>query len=111
MGDSSAIRKKDYLDELERLTVELVKLQEWVKAKGLKVVVLFEGRDAAGKGGVIKAITGGLNPRSARIAALPMPTEKERTQWYFQRYVVQLPSAGNWSSSTAAGTTARASRR
>jgi polyphosphate kinase 2 len=94
MGDSSAIRKKDYLDELERLTVELVKLQEWVKAKGLKVVVLFEGRDAAGKGGVIKAITGGLNPRSARIAALPMPTEKERTQWYFQRYVVQLPSAG-----------------
>jgi len=94
MGDSSEIRKKDYLDELERLTVELVKLQEWVKAKGLKVVALFEGRDAAGKGGVIKAITGGLNPRSARIAALPAPTEKERTQWYFQRYVAQLPAAG-----------------
>ena len=94
MGDSSAIRKKDYLDELERLTVELVKLQEWVKAKGLKVVALFEGRDAAGKGGVIKAITGGLNPRSARIAALPAPSEKEKTQWYFQRYVAQLPSGG-----------------
>jgi polyphosphate kinase len=94
MGDSSAIRKKDYLDELERLTVELVKLQEWVKAKGLKVVALFEGRDAAGKGGVIKAITGGLNPRYARIAALSVPTEKERTQWYFQRYVAQLPAAG-----------------
>ena len=94
MGDSSAMRKKDYLDELERLTVELVKLQEWVKAKGLKVVALFEGRDAAGKGGVIKAITGGLNPRFARIAALPVPTEKEKTQWYFQRYVAQLPSAG-----------------
>jgi polyphosphate kinase len=94
MGDSSAIKKKEYLDELERLTVELVKLQEWVKAKGLKVVALFEGRDAAGKGGVIKALTGGLNPRYARIAALSVPTEKERTQWYFQRYVAQLPSAG-----------------
>ncbi len=94
MGDKSAMRKQDYLDELDRLTVELVKLQEWVKAKGLKVVALFEGRDAAGKGGVIKAITGGLNPRYARIAALSVPTEKERTQWYFQRYVAQLPSAG-----------------
>ena len=94
MGEKSAMRKKDYFDELDRLTVELVKLQEWVKAKGLKVVLLFEGRDAAGKGGVIKAITGGLNPRYARIAALPVPTEKEKTQWYFQRYVAQLPSAG-----------------
>jgi polyphosphate kinase 2 len=94
MGEKSAMRKRDYFDELDRLTIELVKLQEWVKAKGLKVVVLFEGRDAAGKGGVIKAITGGLNPRSARIAALPVPTEKERTQWYFQRYVAELPSAG-----------------
>jgi polyphosphate kinase len=94
MGDSSALRKKDYLEELDRLTIELVKLQEWVKAKGLKVVALFEGRDAAGKGGVIKAITAGLNPRYARIAALAAPTEKERTQWYFQRYVSQLPSGG-----------------
>jgi polyphosphate kinase 2 len=94
MGDKSAISKKDYLEELDRLTVELVKLQEWVKANGLKVVVLFEGRDAAGKGGVIGAITNGLNPRYARIAALGVPTEKEKTQWYFQRYVAQLPSAG-----------------
>lgn len=94
MGDTSAIGKKDYLEELDRLTVELVKLQEWVKAKGLKVVALFEGRDAAGKGGVIKAITVGLNPRSARIAALAAPTERERTQWYFQRYVAELPAGG-----------------
>ncbi len=94
MGETSAIKKKGYLDELDRLTVELVKLQEWVKAKGLKVVALFEGRDAAGKGGVIKAITGGLNPRYARIAALGVPTEKEKTQWYFQRYVAQLPAGG-----------------
>jgi len=94
MGDKSALSKKDYLDELDKLTVELVKLQEWVKAKGLRVVVLFEGRDAAGKGGVIKAITSGLNPRFARIVALAAPTEKEKTQWYFQRYVSQLPSGG-----------------
>ena len=94
MGEKSAMRKGDYLEELDRLTVELVKLQVWVKAKGLKVVVLFEGRDAAGKGGVIKAIAGGLNPRYARIAALGVPTEKEKTQWYFQRYVAQLPAGG-----------------
>ncbi len=94
MGDKSTIGKKEYFDELDRLTVELVKLQEWVKAKGLRVVVLFEGRDAAGKGGVIKAITSGLNPRFARIVALAAPTEKEKTQWYFQRYVAQLPSGG-----------------
>ncbi len=94
VGDKSAMKKKDYLDELDRLTVELVKLQEWVKARKLKVVVLFEGRDAAGKGGVIKAITGGLNPRYARIAALAAPTERERNQWYFQRYAAQLPTGG-----------------
>jgi polyphosphate kinase 2 len=94
MKEKSALSKQDYEDELERLTVELVKLQEWVKFKGLRVVVLFEGRDAAGKGGVIKAITEGLNPRQARIAALGIPTEKEKGQWYFQRYVAQLPSAG-----------------
>jgi len=92
--EHSKVSKQDYEDELERLTVELVKLQEWVKAKGLRVVVLFEGRDAAGKGGVIKAITEGLNPRFARIAALGVPTEKEKSQWFFQRYVAQLPSAG-----------------
>ena len=94
MGEKSAIKKKEYLAEMDRLTVELVKLQGWVKAKQLKVVVLFEGRDAAGKGGVIKAITGGLNPRFARIVALAAPTEKERNQWYFQRYVAQLPTGG-----------------
>jgi len=94
MGEKSAIARKEYFDELERLTVELVKLQEWVKAKGMRVIVLFEGRDAAGKGGVIKTITAGLNPRFARIVALAAPTEKENTQWYFQRYVAQLPSGG-----------------
>jgi len=88
------MRNKDYYCELEKLQIELVKLQEWVKARGLRVVVLFEGRDAAGKGGAIKRITESLNPRFARIVALPTPTEKERTQWYFQRYVAHLPSAG-----------------
>ena len=83
-----------YEKELARLQVELVKLQEWVNHKGLRVVVLFEGRDAAGKGGVIKRITESLNPRSCRVVALQKPTEKERTQWYFQRYANHLPSAG-----------------
>lgn len=88
------LKKKEYEEALETLQIELVKLQEWVKHKGLKVVVLFEGRDAAGKGGVIKRITEKLNPRVCRIAALPAPTEKEKTQWYFQRYVAHLPAAG-----------------
>jgi polyphosphate kinase 2 len=86
--------KTHYYEELAKLQLELSKLQEWVRAKGLKVVVIFEGRDAAGKGGAIKTITLGLNPRVARIAALPAPTERERTQWYFQRYVAHLPAAG-----------------
>lgn len=86
--------KKVYKKELERLQRELVKLQYWVKAKGLKVVVLFEGRDAAGKGGAIKRISECLNPRICRVVALGVPTEKEKSQWYFQRYVAQLPSAG-----------------
>ncbi|WED27213.1 polyphosphate kinase 2 [Vibrio sp. DW001] len=86
--------KKVYEKELEKLQVELVKLQSWVKQEGLKVVVIFEGRDAAGKGGVIKRITEKLNPRICRVAALPAPTEKEKTQWYFQRYVTHLPAAG-----------------
>lgn len=85
---------KRYLEELARLQLELSKLQEWVKARSLKVVVIFEGRDAAGKGGAIKTITLGLNPRVARIVALPAPTERERTQWYFQRYAAHLPAAG-----------------
>jgi polyphosphate kinase len=86
--------KKAYEKELARLQVELVKLQEWIKLKGLKVVVLFEGRDAAGKGGVIKRITAPLNPRVCRVVALAAPTEREKTQWYFQRYVPYLPAAG-----------------
>jgi len=79
---------------LRKKEIELVKLQEWVKANKLKVVVIFEGRDAAGKGGVIKTIAGCLNPRICRIVALGIPTEREKTQWYFQRYVTELPAAG-----------------
>jgi polyphosphate kinase 2 len=84
----------EYENKLRCLQIELVKLQEWVKAKGLKIVVIFEGRDAAGKGGCIKRITECLNPRYTRVAALPVPTEREKTQWYFQRYVAHLPAAG-----------------
>jgi polyphosphate kinase 2 len=89
-----SLKNKAYLAELGRLQVELVKLQEWIRQQGLKIVVLFEGRDAAGKGGVIKTITQSLNPRVCRVVALAAPTERERTQWYFQRYVSQLPAAG-----------------
>lgn len=94
--DSSVrtISSKAYRKELATLQVELVRLQEWVRARGLKVVILFEGRDAAGKGGAIKTITLGLNPRIARVVALPAPTDRERSQWYFQRYVAYLPAAG-----------------
>ncbi|MBA4378115.1 MAG: polyphosphate kinase 2 [Gemmatimonas sp.] len=83
-----------YDRELSRLEVELVKLQAWIRHAGLKVVVIFEGRDAAGKGGVIKRITEPLNPRIARVIALGVPTEREKTQWYFQRYIAHLPGAG-----------------
>lgn len=83
-----------YKKELRRLQVELVKLQEWVRHTGLRVVVLFEGRDAAGKGGTIKRITESLNPRVCRVVALGTPTEREKTQWYFQRYVAHLPASG-----------------
>ncbi|WP_445323876.1 polyphosphate kinase 2 [Pseudomonas sp. EL_65y_Pfl2_R95] len=86
--------RRVYLRELLRLQSELVKLQEWVVEQKLKVVVLFEGRDAAGKGGAIKRITQRLNPRVCRVAALPAPSERERTQWYFQRYTAHLPAAG-----------------
>lgn len=86
--------EKEYLQELRKLQIELVKLQEWVKSKGLKMVVIFEGRDAAGKGGCIKRITESLNPRVARVVALPVPSPREKTQWYFQRYVAHLPAAG-----------------
>lgn len=88
------VKKKVYQKELSRLQVELVKLQEWIKYKGLKVVVIFEGRDAAGKGGVIKRITECLNPRICRVSALGKPSDREKTQWYFQRYVAHLPAAG-----------------
>lgn len=92
--DHKLIGNKRYEKELKKLEYELVKLQEWVKHKQLKVAVLFEGRDAAGKGGVIKRIMGPLNPRICRIAALGTPTEKEKSEWYFQRYAKHLPSAG-----------------
>ncbi|MCW8906895.1 MAG: polyphosphate kinase 2 [Sedimenticola sp.] len=88
------IKKSVYDKELFRLQLELVKLQAWIAKQKLKVVVIFEGRDAAGKGGVIKRITQHLNPRICRIVALPAPTERESTQWYFQRYVAHLPAAG-----------------
>jgi len=88
------IKREAYESELERLQTELVELQEWIKNKGLKVVVIFEGRDTAGKGGTIKRITERLNPRVVRVVALGVPTEKEKTQWYFQRYVPHLPAAG-----------------
>jgi polyphosphate kinase 2 len=85
---------KIYEEELKRLQIELVKLQEWVKHQGLKVAVIFEGRDAAGKGGTIKRIVQSLNPRICRVVALGTPTEREKTQWYFQRYAPHLPAAG-----------------
>ncbi len=88
------IPKKVYEKELRRLQFELVKMHEWIRQEGLKVVAVFEGRDAAGKGGTIKRIVEPLNPRVVRIAALPAPTEREKSQWYFQRYVAELPAAG-----------------
>ena len=88
------ISKRRFEQELFRLQAELVKVQEWVRAEGQRVVIIFEGRDAAGKGGAIKRVTEYLNPRAARIAALPAPTERERGHWYFQRYIAHLPSAG-----------------
>ena len=91
---NSKIKNKEYEKELAGLQIELVKLQEWIKEKGLKVVCVFEGRDAAGKGGVIKRITESLSPRICRVVALGTPTEREKTQWYFQRYVPHLPAAG-----------------
>ena len=89
-----SVTAKFYRQELASLQVELVKQQEWIHARRLQVVVLFEGRDAAGKGGAIKTIMLALNPRHARVVALPAPTDREKTQWYFQRYIEQLPAAG-----------------
>ncbi|MGB5536960.1 MAG: polyphosphate kinase 2, partial [Thiogranum sp.] len=93
-GTKNKIDTKTYEKALFELQLDMVKMQAWIKHKGLKVVVLFEGRDAAGKGGVIKRITQHLNPRICRVAALPAPTERETSQWYFQRYVPHLPAAG-----------------
>ncbi len=91
---TTELDRSTYFHELLRLQAELVKLQDWIVANRRKVVVIFEGRDAAGKGGVIKRITQRLNPRVCRVAALPAPSERERTQWYFQRYIAHLPAGG-----------------
>src|SRR3954447_19653230 len=88
------LSNKAYLRDLSTLQIELVKLQEWIRHAGMKVVVVFEGRDAAGKGGAIKTVTLSLNPRYARVVALGTPTEREKSQWYFQRYAAHLPAAG-----------------
>ncbi|HEX5033404.1 MAG TPA: polyphosphate kinase 2, partial [bacterium] len=88
------MKEKQYLKELRKLQTELCKLQDWVKAKGLRVIILFEGRDAAGKGGTIKALTERVSPRVFRVVALPSPTERERSQMYIQRYIPHLPAAG-----------------
>ncbi|HQY08804.1 MAG TPA: polyphosphate kinase 2, partial [Burkholderiaceae bacterium] len=93
-GDEQRAARLRYFRELFRLQAELVELQDWVAHTGQKVVILFEGRDAAGKGGAIKRITQRLNPRVCRTVALPAPNSRERTQWYFQRYVPHLPAAG-----------------
>jgi polyphosphate kinase 2 len=93
-GARREIKPQFYEAELARLQIELVKLQEWIRQQGLRVAVIFEGRDAAGKGGTIKRITQSLNPRACRVVALTTPTEREQTQWYFQRYVPHLPAAG-----------------
>jgi len=105
------VKRKEYEFELGKLEVELAKFQAWVMAENLRVVVVFEGRDAAGKGGTIKTITRRLNPRIVRTVVLAKPTERERTQWYLQRYVAQLPSGARWCCSTGRGTTGSASRR
>jgi polyphosphate kinase len=94
LSELDKLERRDYFRELLRLQGELVKLQDWVVASGHKLVVLFEGRDAAGKGGVIKRIAQRLNPRVCRVVALPAPNDRERTQWYFQRYTAHLPAAG-----------------
>jgi polyphosphate kinase len=88
------LSNKAYLKELARLQIELVKLQEWIRAKGLKVIVIFAGRDAAGKGGAIKRVTESMSPRIARVVALPAPTEREKSEWYYQRYIAHLPAGG-----------------
>src|SRR3954467_9780650 len=94
VGQAGKLKRKEYEAKLDQLHMELVKMQYWIKAAGKKLVVLFEGRDAAGKGGAIKCVAEPLNPRGCRIVALGKPSDTERTQWYFQRYVAHLPAAG-----------------
>ena len=94
MPSTVELSRKQYEKELLRLQTELVRMQEWIVARGRRLVVLFEGRDTAGKDGVIKRVTEFLNPRTCRVVAIPAPSERERTQWYFQRYAAQLPAAG-----------------
>lgn len=94
MQPGEKISKKDYEQALAEIYIELVKLQYWIKHKGLRVIVLFEGRDAAGKGGTIKRLIEPLNPRGCNVVALPAPSDREKTQWYFQRYVTHFPAAG-----------------
>ena len=94
LGKNGKLNKKYYEKELQSLQIELVKMLEWIKLKKIKVVILFEGRDAAGKGGVIKRIIECLNPRFCKVVALGVPTEREKSQWYFQRYVTHLPAGG-----------------
>jgi polyphosphate kinase 2 (PPK2 family) len=108
-GKAQRVPRKVYEAELARLQLELARMQYWLRDEGARVVVVFEGRDAAGKGSCIKRVMGPLNPRYARIAALAAPSEREQSQWYFQRYVPHLPAAGEIVSSTAAGTTGPAS--
>jgi polyphosphate kinase 2 len=93
-AETRKIKNDVYEAELARLQIELVRMQDWIRHQGMRVLVIFEGRDAAGKGGVIKRITESLNPRICRVVALGTPTDREKTQWYFQRYVAQLPAAG-----------------
>ncbi len=103
------LRNGPYEEHMLGLQRELLKCQRWIEETGQKIVILFEGRDAAGKGGTIKRFMEHMNPRTARVVALPKPTERERTQWYFQRYIAHLPAAGELCCSTAPGTTAPAS--
>jgi polyphosphate kinase 2 len=93
-GEPRQLTQKEYEQELERLQIELLYLQEWIQSQGQRMIVIFEGRDTAGKGGTIKRITEFLNPRYCRVVALPAPTDREKTEWYFQRYVSHLPAAG-----------------
>jgi polyphosphate kinase 2 len=93
-SESNRLKRRPYEAELETLAIELVKMQEWIRATGYRTVILFEGRDAAGKGGLIKTISESMNPRACKVVALGTPTDREKTQWYFQRYVAHLPAAG-----------------